>query len=192
VRLPGSKAILSGLWMALLGASACTRGPEPLPVYNTVGPFQMTSQNGEAFDSRSLRGKVWLASFFFTSCTGPCPRLNRAVFDLQEATYQYPDLRLISISIDPERDTPEALAAYAKRYKADAARWTFLTGPMATVDHLSGEVFRTGRIGNSQTHSTRVMLIDRRGRVRGFFETGEESDIGKLRDGIEKVYREGD
>lgn len=176
-------------WIAI---AACGRKAEPLPVYNTVGMFQMTTQAGERFDSGSLQGKVWLASFFFTSCNGPCPRLNRAILDVQEASYTYPDLRIVSITIDPERDTPEVLSSYAKRYKADPTRWTFLTGPMATVNHLAGNVFQTGKIDAALTHSTRVMLIDRQGRVRGFFETGEQSAIETLKAGIENVYREGD
>jgi protein SCO1/2 len=170
-------------WWLIAAASlfGCKQKPA-LPVFRTVPPFVLTDQNGSRFESAILTGKIWLASFFFTSCAGPCPRLNTALHDLQEKTYGPQAPRLVSFTVDPAVDTPEVLAAYARRYKADTERWVFLTGPLDIISHLARDAFQVGAIDNARTHSTRVFLIDKQSRVRGSYRTDDpESFFALLR-----------
>lgn len=178
------------LGIAAVTAASCHRQP-PLPVFQTVPPFRLTASTGLPFDSARLRGNLWLASFFFASCNGPCPRMNSLIYGLQERTYAYKGLQIVSITVDPERDTPDALAAYARRYKADPQRWHFLTGAREAISALARDAFQIGELDTAQTHSTRVFLVDRAGRVRGHFPTAEKDDIDALERGIASVYQEG-
>lgn len=175
-------------WLAAgLLAASCAR-PKPLPIFNTVPPFQLVSQSGADFNSATLLGAPWLASFFFASCNGPCPRLNTAIHDIQEQTYHFKGLKAVSFTVDPEHDTPEILAAYAKRYKADPARWFFLTGRREIIGMIAKDGFQVGTLDAMQSHSTRIMLVDGKGRVRGHFPATEKD---ALLAGISSVYREG-
>ena len=174
-------------WLgAGLLALGCSKR-KPLPVFNTVPPFFLTAQSGAAFDSAVLNGTPWLASFFFASCNGPCPRLNTAIHDLQEQTYNFKGLKIVSFTVDPEHDTPEILAAYAKRYKADPARWFFLTGARETISRVAKDGFQVGALDTAQSHSTRVMLVDGQSRVRGHFP---ETERDALLTGIASVYED--
>jgi cytochrome oxidase Cu insertion factor (SCO1/SenC/PrrC family) len=151
----------------------------------------LTSQSGAKFDSSSLQGAPWLASFFFASCNGPCPRLNSEIHQLQEKTYGFKGLKIVSFTVDPERDTPEVLAAYAKRYKADPARWFFLTGPREAISAVAKDGFQVGALDAEQSHSTRIMLMDAKGRVRGHFPTTTKEELDALFAAISTLYQEG-
>lgn len=175
---------------APLLALSCAR-PKSLPVFGSVPHFQLLSSSGAVFDSVRLKGKPWLASFFFASCAGPCPRMNTAIHDLQEKTYTFPGLKIVSFTVDPEHDTPEVLAAYAKRYKADPDRWFFLTGDRQTLTGLAKDAFQVGGLDAAQTHSTRIMLVDADGRVRGHFPSSEREDLDALMAGVAALYQEG-
>jgi len=178
-------------WLAAFGLATGCRRAKPLPIYNTVPPFKLTSQTGASFDSASLHSGPWLASFFFASCKGPCPRLNTEIHNVQEKTYSFKGLKIVSFTVDPERDTPEVLGAYAKRYKADPARWFFLTGPRETISALARDGFQVGALDAEQSHTTRVMLMDRDGRVRGHFPTATPEELDALYAGISTLYQEG-
>jgi protein SCO1/2 len=185
-RISSRREWLGGAALAL----SCSK-PKPLPVYNSVPPFTLTSQSGAAFNSASLQGAPWLASFFFASCKGPCPRLNTEIHQLQENTYGFKGLKIVSFTVDPERDTPEVLAGYAKRYKADPARWFFLTGPRAAISAVAKDGFQVGALDAEQSHSTRIMLMDAKSRVRGHFPTATKEELDALSAAISALYQEG-
>ena len=113
------------------------------------------------------------------------------IHGLQERTYSYKGLQIVSFTVDPERDTAEALAAYATRYKADPERWHCLTGPREAISVIAKDGFQVGELDMAQTHSTRIFLIDRAGRVRGQFQSAEKEDIDALEAGIASLYQEG-
>src|SRR5439155_18571091 len=92
-----------------------------------IKDFQLVERSGREFDSKELKGHVWIGSFFFCTCPGPCWQMNQALKNVQEE-FKDTDLRLVSITCDPRNDTPEALVRYADRLQADPARWLFLTG----------------------------------------------------------------
>ncbi|MBM3786076.1 MAG: SCO family protein [Acidobacteria bacterium] len=176
------RALLSSVILA-----GCTRRDE-LPVLSRVPAFTLTDQNGNEFRSAVLEGRPWLASLFFTSCNGPCPRLSAALFRIQEATYQFPRLRIVSFTVDPDNDSPQALAAYGRRYKADPARWTFLTGPMPVITRLSKDGFLSGAIDTERTHSTRVMLVDAAFQLRAAHTLDEQENTAPLLKDIQSLY----
>jgi len=165
----------------LLGAlPACRPQPPALPDYGVVPRFQLTDQAGQSFDSATLAGKVWVADFFFTVCRDVCPRMTGQMHQVQSALQKAPHVRLISFTVDPARDTPEVLAAYAKLHHAAPGIWRFLTGPQATLQMLDRDVFKLGNVDGSMTHSTRFVLIDQQAHIRGYYDTSEADSIPRL------------
>lgn len=145
----------AALGLALAGAALASlwRQPEPLPAEGTVetladyGPvpdFRLTERDGSTVTLADLRGKVWLANFIYTECTETCPLQSLQVQRLQEEFADAPDLRFVSITVDPSHDTPEVLRRYADRYGADPERWLFLTGPKPAIFALAKDGFKLG------------------------------------------------
>jgi protein SCO1/2 len=152
--------------------AAPDRGQPPLE------DFVLTDQAGQQFDSASLRGKVWVGSFFFTNCPAVCWRLNQTLAALQE-TNPTSEARYVSITCDPANDTPAALARYAAHFKADPARWTFLTGDMNLIRRIGNDRFKVAV--ETETHSDRAFVVDRAGRVRGRFRLTEPNQVEMLK-----------
>lgn len=173
--------------LALLGG--CTLRSS-LPILGVVPPFTLTAENGEPFQSGELAGQVWVADFFFTTCNGPCPRMSTQMRQVQEATREWTDVRLISFTIDPATDTPEVLFQYARRYKASPAKWRFLTGAPEELRRLSSDTFHLAEVGGALEHSSRFALIDRKGRIRGYYDTAATNAIAGLVEDIGKVRKE--
>jgi protein SCO1/2 len=166
----------------------CGPSEPPLPTYGMVPEFHLTAHSGEEFSSKKLDGKIWVADFMFTNCPGPCPRMTTQMRTIQQAFPNESDIRFVSFTVDPDRDTPEVLEAYARRYKADLSTWYFLTGPVQKLHQLKRETFLLGDVnGVSFEHSTRFVLVDGDGRIRGFYPTAEPSDIDKLIADIRKL-----
>jgi protein SCO1/2 len=160
-------------------AAGCSRAPR-LPDYGPVPAFQLTDQSGAVFDSaKTLGGRVWVADFFFTNCPGPCPRMSSQMHQVQTAL-EGTGARLVSITVDPARDTPDVLAAYAAHFEARPGAWYFLTGPRAALQHLSKDVFKLGDVDGSLEHSTRFALVDQQSQIRGYYLTSEPDAIPRL------------
>jgi cytochrome oxidase Cu insertion factor (SCO1/SenC/PrrC family) len=115
-----------------------------LPIYGSVPDFALTDQTGRPVRKADLEGKVWVASFIFTSCPDECPLMTAEMAQLQSDLAHLPDLRLVSISVDPERDIPAVLSQYADRFNADPERWLFLTGDKQAIYRLARDGFRLG------------------------------------------------
>jgi protein SCO1/2 len=175
--------------LALLLLAGCGK-PRPLEVFGDVPGFQLTTQSGAAFDSRSLAGHVWVADFFFTTCPGPCPMMTRQMRFLQDFTARgMSDVRLVSFTVDPDRDTPPVLAAYARRFRTDPARWWFLTGEQGRLNAL-GLAFKLNGVDGSLMHSTRFVLVDRHMRVRGYYIPSDSGAMPQLMRDIRQLERE--
>jgi cytochrome oxidase Cu insertion factor (SCO1/SenC/PrrC family) len=158
-------------------AAKAHSAPTIADLNKTVQPFELTDQTGEPFKSDTLDGKVWVASFFFTNCPGTCWRLNQALSSLQGELDD--EVRLISITCDPKNDTPEALAKYAKHFKAEPERWTFLTGDFKAIQKIGQQSFLVAV--QEGVHSERAMVVDRTGKVRGSFNMLDQDQIAKLK-----------
>jgi protein SCO1/2 len=173
-----------------LALAACSSKPA-LPSFGVVPEFVLTDQTGQPFRSKdALNGNVWVADFIFTNCMGPCPRMSGQMKQVRDAFKDQPAVKMASFTIDPERDTPEALAAYAKRYHADPNQWHFLTGSRADLRKLSWDAFHLGDVNGQLDHSTRFVLIDQKSRIRGYYDTSESESIPKLMEDIKTVMKE--
>ncbi|GAB2768266.1 protein SCO1/2 [Hymenobacter luteus] len=153
-------------------------------VYHQIGDFRLASQSGREVTETELRNKgLYVANFFFSTCTVDCPRINSQLVRVQEKFRQEPRVRLASFSVDPEHDSVNVLARYAEEYGAIAGKWFFLTGDKAAVSRLSTQDFRLPAPSGSGTgivHSSEVFLIDRAGHVRGRYDGTNERDMNRL------------
>ena len=175
--------------LAALLLSACSR-PANLPVLGSVAPFHLTSQSGHDFDSAVLAGHVWVADFIFTNCEGPCPRMSAYMRALQKATTDLPDLKMVSFTVDPKRDTPQVLNDYGKSYSADSNRWYFLTGDPKILDTLDHDSFKLGNVGGQMDHSTRFVLVDRNGQIRGYYGIADGDPVSELARDARRLTKE--
>jgi protein SCO1/2 len=142
----------------------------PLERYGQLPAFALTNQDGERVTLDDLKGKVWLADFVYTTCPGPCPIISAHMGRLSRELPA--DARIVSFSTDPDNDTPAVLKAYAKRFGA-GGNWTFLTGPKDEMYALIQHGFMLpimAPAGAQIVHSTRIMLVDKSGAVRGLYD----------------------
>jgi protein SCO1/2 len=190
----------TALWLKL-GPRAqfgdATDSADGLNQYGSVPDFSLTERDGTNVNLGQLRGKVWVADFMYTSCTDTCPLQTAMLAKLQEEFAGKPDLQLVSFSVDPERDTPEALTTYAARYRADAKRWYFLTGQRDRILRLVQEGFHLAVAAlpndNEPTgtipHSPRFVLIDKQARIRGYYDSRELEAFVRLKNDIETLTK---
>ena len=153
--------------------AACAQ-VKPLPILGQVPQFQLTSQADQPFDSRTLDGHIWVANFIYTTCDGPCPMMSHQMRGIQNSTGATPDLKLVSFTVDPAHDTPPVLAKYAGHFKADPARWYFLTGEMERLNELGVSAFKLNNVDGNLSHSTRFVLVDGKRRIRGYYLSGDD------------------
>lgn len=182
-----------------------------LPVYWSAPDFSLVDQNGEPFERSDLRGQVWVGSFIFTHCASVCPVISARMAELRDELRAEgllgASVRLVSITVDPARDTPDVLRRYADRFGGSPPEaWAFLTGePPSAVRRLVQEGFRvtamlprnaraesggaadatevgeaTDATGYQVSHSPRVVLVDRDGRVRGTYVATEPDAFDRL------------
>ena len=161
--------------------------------FTIVPPFTLTERSGKNITNHDLAGKIWVADFIYTTCPGPCPIITASMAKLQEAVAHDPRVQLVSFTVDPQTDTPAVLAAYAGKFGADPYRWWFLTGPEKPLYELIQNGFyqvvqdnrdQPPQEGQFQvTHSTKMVLVDGDGTVRGFYDgVGSDGRADLLRD----------
>ena len=182
---------------ALGSGVGCGDREAPLPEMVTISEFTLTSQDGEDFGTAQLRGKVWIADMIFTSCPDVCPVLTSQMANLHRHLDRA-DLRFVSITVDPTVDTPAVLREYATRYRADTARWTFLTGDADEVHDVIERRFmlpvedpyERSDGARAVLHTPRFILVDRHLRMRGLYETDSEG-LERLEHDADRLLREG-
>ena len=151
-----------------------------LPILGKLIDFQLTDQNGEIFSKEDLLGKVWVADFIFTTCAGPCPVMSGQFAELQSRFSNAPDLNLLSISVNPDYDSPEILREYGGRYGANYNKWRFLTGDREAIHELAVDGFKGGSVEDPIFHSTRFILLDDKARIRGYYISSELEEMQQL------------
>jgi protein SCO1/2 len=177
------------LWAFLVGCVTMTLmrpllryEPKPPPVLSELPSFALVDSAGAPFGSAELRGQVWIASFFFTRCPSVCPLLMTRMAALQRR-FEHAGIdgvRLVSITVDPTYDTIERLRAAAPGYGVEPSRWTLLTGPLARIHELLVSGFHVpgldaaGLVDGDIPHTTKVVLVDASGHVRGYYDTDEQ------------------
>jgi len=183
--------VIGGIVAAYLGTrfSASARAAK-LPVLGTLPDFSLTGRNGKTVTRADLMGKVSVVDFIFTSCAAQCPQVTAQMVKLQSfALPRWKNVQLISLTVDPERDTPEALSEYAKGFSADPARWLFLTGDKDRLDDLTRNGFKVASASkvpvdtspDAVLHSVSIVLLDAQGRIRGYYESTDSEEMAQLR-----------
>ena len=174
------------LLAALLFARFASRsGPgQLLPVYGQIADFGLTNQDGRAVSLADLRGRVWVADIIFTRCPGPCLKMTKQMKVLQDALPPDSPTKLVTLTTDADFDTAPVLKTYAKRFEADPQRWMFLTGTKRGIANLAIDSLKLTAIEKKPeerespqdlfVHSTIFVIADKRGQLRGVFETTGE------------------
>ena len=152
--------------------------------YGSVPAFRLINQNGRPFGSADLAGKIWIADFIYTTCPSPCPMISSRMSEMQKPL-EKTEVHFVSFTVDPERDTPQMLREYANRLQAEPGRWDFLTGPKPAIYDLSEHGFKLAAAEHAgengePLHSTRMILVDRRGQIRGYYDGTEADAVTRL------------
>ena len=180
-------------WLKFAPRPALTGwGAKPLEGLATYGPvpeFSLIERSGKATTLSDLRGAIWIADFIYTTCTDTCPLQTAEMAKLQDEWKDKSGLKLVSFSVDPEKDTTKVLSSYADRYKADSQRWLFLTGAKEEILRLVQEGFRlsampvasNGDTGSVILHSPRFVLIDKQAQIRGYYDSRDPQAIERLK-----------
>jgi len=220
-------AVAGGLaaWQSLGNRLAQTFGFRPSPdgaeallekldVYGEVPDFALTERSGRRITRVDLLRKVWIANFIYTQCTETCPLQTARLAQFQAEFAGEEHLRLVSVTVDPERDSPAALARYAERYAADPVRWLFLTGDKRAIYRLAKDGFRLGVVDPDDQqaggvlqllgprpalathgskgliiHSSRLVLVDRQARIRAYHLPNDEQSLERLRRNVRILLR---
>lgn len=178
--------LLSVLYsIVIFGVYGCARPPAavaPLPDFSLTA---VTPDGVTPLDLAALKGRVWIAGFVFTRCAGPCPLITENMARLQGELPK--SVGLLSFSVDPDHDSPEVLSLYARKHKADPQRWLFVTGSKAELVRLVRDGFKLPVAENAQaapgervTHATRLVLLDKDARIRGWYEGVERGALERL------------
>ena len=203
VAVPGKLVIHPG-WVAFaalalaipMGALVMRQAVrKDLPVLVDLPQFSLIDEAGKPFRREDMIGRVWVADFVFTSCADACPRLQNKMKRIQDRLIpleQGGNIGLLSISVDPERDTPEKLRTYAQTFGARQGMWRYLTGEQKEVERTVVQGFHTAMAklpvkgadphleAFDIMHGERFVLVDRNGRIRGFYDADDQDKI--LRD----------
>ncbi len=173
---------------------------QALPVYKTLDPFTLTNQAGAEVTLEDYKGSIWVADVIFTRCPGPCAEMTRRMKSLQDVLAGQEDVRLVSLTTDPDFDTPEVMRRYALTFDANLDQWDFLTGPKPEMKKvLEKNLMQTGIEKDEEhresendlfIHSTMMVLIDKEGRIRGTFETLKPEALVQLLSAIELLKTE--
>lgn len=165
-----------------------------------VQPFAFTNQEGQTITEKDIQGKVCVVSYFYATCKGICPRMNENMSKVYKAFQGNKDVIILSHTVDPVKDTVAALKAYSLRFDADPKQWMFLTGDkkqlydMARYSYLiSAEDDTAGvKIESDFIHDKHYSLVDRHGRIRGFYDGLDQNDITKIIGDINSLLQEKD
>jgi protein SCO1 len=166
--------------------------------YHTIADFKLTNQIGKTISRQNLQGKVYVADFFFTRCGNPtfCPRMSSELSRVQAKFANKPQVQLVSFTVDPEHDTPEVLRKYAQNYQANAKQWHFLTGSKKTIYDLAFHSFKVNALEEKDVvtpdfiHTTKLILVDEQGRIRGYYDGTSREEVDKLMVEIEILLYE--
>ena len=193
------RAIAIALGVIAVGSTAAiamlkTRAVE-LPRYGEVPAFSLQDAAGQPFGTAQLDGRVWVADFIFTTCPSVCPRMTQDMSRLQTWLVNRAldgRVHLVSISVDPGRDTPARLAAYAQQFHARPGTWSFATGSQQAIEDAVVRGFKIAvsrekddsEDGFAIVHGTKFVLVDGKRQIRGYYDSNDAASMAKLRDDV--------
>jgi protein SCO1/2 len=188
LRNPWFWAIAAGLVLVPMSRLFFRHVPEPPAPIATLPSFSLVDQDGQAFTAADLTGEVWVVDFFFVSCPTICPQLTAAMKRLAEGFERVDaDVKLLSITVDPENDTPERLREYATAQGIDTSRWRLLTGTRESIEALvvggfgthMGERTALGDVYDI-AHATKFAIVDGQGQIRGYYDALSEEGLDEV------------
>lgn len=170
-------------------------GGSPDSVYKTVGEFAFPAHTGEIVTRDSFENAIWVANVFSTACPGKCPEVSQGVRDIQHYYRNFPDIRFLSISIDPEADSVAALQKFASEYNVTENKWWLITGDRSKIHRFAREEFGFGGPIDDTTAAFKpeytLRLVDREGRFRGNIYNGaRQTDVDSVISHIRLLQRE--
>jgi protein SCO1/2 len=221
IRQPGNPGVQKALWglliLVLIGVvaagtwslifhkpaskQALSVGPRQPPAYGSVPEFSFIERSGRRVERAEFLGKIWVVNLIYTHCPDTCPLQSADMARLQAEFVNEADIRLVSITVDPARDTLAVLSRYAKRFGADPKRWLFLTGEKEAIYRFVQEGLRlpvmdprsrargAGGEGVTFLHSSRFVLVDREARIRGYYESSDMESLRQLREDVKTLLR---
>ena len=195
------------LWLRQIEVNALRQ--RGISSYGAVPHFQLINQEGQPFDSARLTGKIWIADFIYTTCPGPCPMISTRMSELQEPL-EKTDVHLVSFSVDPEKDKPKVLRGYAEKYLRYRVRCERPAWKATSASASLGRIGRrctvppsatttsaaqcggagTSSSASSSVHSTRMVLVDRHGEIRGYYQATAADAVTKLLADTSHLLRE--
>jgi protein SCO1/2 len=175
-------ALFALAFLLWLERAARNFGEVPLRMLGPVADFTLTNQDNQAVTLADLTNHVWVADIIFTRCAGQCPRMTTQMKSLQDALPATGNARLVTLTTDPDYDTPAEMKRYGERYGADFNRWMFLTGTKGEIAALAANHLRLSaqpiKVGDRKSpvdlfiHATIFVVVDKHAQLRGYFETG--------------------
>ena len=197
----GLLLLLLGLMYLLLVAEYSRAEQKSLPVVDQIADFTLTNQNNQVITLADLTNHVWVADIIFTRCAGSCPIMSTEMKSLQEALPSTSPAKLVTLTTDPDYDTPAILKKYGERYGANFQRWTFLTGSKKELADLAAGSLKLGSTPVAPqdrqspddlfVHSTIFVVVDKQARLRGIFQTeGQGVDWAKVKPQILATVKE--
>lgn len=153
--------------------------------YHTIADFSFVNQNGKIITQKEYEGKIYVADFFFTTCGSICPKMTTNMVDIQKAVANNPDVKLLSHSVFPETDSVPALKAYAKKYGVIDSKWNLVTGDKKEIYTMARKSYLAVKLGRpdqlyDMVHTENFVLVDKKRRVRGFYDGTKKEDIKRL------------
>ena len=161
-----------------------------LPEIGNIPQFEFTNSDGNIVTLDNLKGKVWVADFIFTTCTMACPMMTGNMNIVHKKFKKNDNVRLVSISVYPEYDTPEVLKNYASQYDADTEKWLFLTGKEDAVKDIIRDGFKIGDYEDIIFHSEKFALVDKKGIIRAYYNGMKSEDMKQLKKDINALLKQ--
>ena len=161
-----------------------------LPEIGNIPQFEFTNSDGNIVTLENLKGKVWVADFIFTTCTMACPMMTGNMNIVHKKFKKNDNVRLVSISVYPEFDTPEVLKNYASQYDADTEKWLFLTGKEDAVKDIIRDGFKIGDYEDIIFHSEKFALVDKKGIIRAYYNGMKSEDMKQLKKDINALLKQ--
>ena len=184
--------VLAALVLAILASLVidwANHSRDNMPVLGKVTDFTFVSSAGDTVKASDIRGKIVVLDFIFTNCQAACPVMSSKMAQLYEYYAHSNLVRFISISVDPDRDTPEVLKDYAASHGVTDDRWIFLRGPQEEVKRVSEKVFMLPADNLPMGHSTRMVLIDEQGNIRAYFDAMTDGILPVIKTHINALAR---
>ena len=165
-------------------------------VYHTIPDLKLETQSGDSLDLDSLRGSIYVADFFYATCPGICPRLSNSLERVQQGFIRDNNVKIVSFSVDPAKDSVQALRAYAERHDAIPGKWYFLRGSKQDIFDLAKNGFsitaKDDEDGGPEAfiHSEKLVLVDQSGNIRGYYSGVDSTRVNKLMGDIVLLLKE--